>query len=306
MSATGCLQDKVVAITGGGRGIGREIALLCAREGAAIVVNDFGGSLTGGGQDVGPASEVAAEIEQMGGRAYPNSANIAVPDEAASIVSDAKAQFGRIDIVVNNAGISRDTIFHKMESADWQAVIDVHLGGSYNVARAAAPHFREQGSGSFVHMTSTSALVGNIGQANYSAAKMGIIGLSNSIALDMARYGVRSNCVAPFAWSRMTDSIPITSPEAQERVDRLKMMTAEKIAPMIAYLGSDLSKDVSGQIFCVRKNEIFLFSMPQPVRSMHREMGWTPLTIASDLAPAFAQSFSPLHVSADVFPWDPI
>jgi NAD(P)-dependent dehydrogenase (short-subunit alcohol dehydrogenase family) len=306
MAKQGCLTDKVVAVTGGGRGIGREIALLCAREGAAVVVNDFGSSLAGDGKDSGPASEVVAEIEKLGGRAHANLANVADADSAATIVSDAVEQFGRIDAVVNNAGVSRDAIFHKMQQENWQAVIDVHLGGSYNVSRAAAPHFREQRSGAFVHMTSTSGLIGNVGQSNYSAAKMGILGLSNSIALDMQRYGIRSNCVAPFAWSRMTDSIPVNTPEAKERVERLKTMTADKVAPMVAFLSSDLSSDVSGQIFCVRKNEIFLFSMPRPVRSMHREDGWTAQSIASDLLPAFSPTLSPLQVSADVFPWDPV
>ena len=193
----GSLQDKVVAVTGGGRGIGRAIALHCASEGAAVVVNDFGGSLAGEGHDAGPAAEVVAEIEAAGGRACANLANVADADSAATIISDAVDNFGRIDAVVNNAGVSRDGMFHKMTQENWQAVVDVHLHGSFNVSRAAAPHFREQGSGAFVHTTSTSGLIGNVGQSNYSAAKMGILGLSNSIALDMRRYRVRSNCVAP-------------------------------------------------------------------------------------------------------------
>jgi NAD(P)-dependent dehydrogenase (short-subunit alcohol dehydrogenase family) len=306
MEQQNCLAGKVVAITGGGRGIGREIALLCAREGAAVVVNDFGGSLSGDGHDSGPASEVVAEIKAAGGQAYANTADVTDAVSAATIISDAVQQFGRIDAVVNNAGVSRDGMFHKMSSENWRAVIDVHLGGSYNVSRAAAPYFREQGSGSFVHMTSTSGLIGNVGQSNYSAAKMAMLGLSNSIALDMRRYGVRSNCVAPFAWSRMTDSIPADTPEAIERIERLKTMTADKVAPMVGYLCSDLSGEVSGQIFCVRKNEIFLFAMPRPVRSMHRADGWTVDSIASDLIPAFNHSLPPLQVSADIFPWDPI
>ena len=306
MAPAGCLTDKVVAITGGGRGIGRAYALHCASEGAAVVVNDFGGSLAGDGHDAGPASEVVAEIEAAGGRACANIANVADADSAATIISDAVEKFGRIDAVVNNAGVSRDGMFHKMTEENWQAVIDVHLGGSFNVSRAAAPHFREQGSGAFVHTTSTSGLIGNVGQSNYSAAKMGILGLSNSIALDMRRYKVRSNCVAPFAWSRMTDSIPTDTPEAKQRVERLKTMTADKVAPMVAFLCSDLSRDVSGQIFSVRKNEIFLFKMPRPVRSMHRDEGWTAASIASDLMPALSPDLSPLQVSAEVFPWDPI
>jgi NAD(P)-dependent dehydrogenase (short-subunit alcohol dehydrogenase family) len=300
------LAGKVVAITGGGRGIGRAIALLCAREGAAVVVNDFGGSLAGDGHDSGPASEVVKEIKAMGGQAHANVADITDAIGASTIMTDAIEQFGRIDAVVNNAGVSRDGMFHKMSSVNWQAVVDVHLGGSYNVSRAAAPYFRDQGSGSYIHMTSTSGLIGNVGQSNYSSAKMAILGLSNSIALDMRRYGVRSNCVAPFAWSRMTDSIPADTPEAIERIERLKGMTADKVAPMVGYLCSDLGSEVSGQIFCVRKNEIFLFQMPRPVRSMHRDAGWTVDSIGSDLMPAFNSSLSPLQVSADIFTWDPI
>lgn len=306
MTANGMLAGKVIAVTGAGRGIGREIALLCAREGAAVVVNDFGGSLSGDGGDAGPAAEVVAEIEAAGGRAAANVASVADADGATSIVDDAVKAFGRIDGVVNNAGVSRDVIFHKMSEADWRAVIEVHLNGSFLLSRAAAPHFREQGGGAFVHMTSTSGLVGNVGQSNYSAAKMGIVGLSNSIALDMRRFGVRSNCIAPFAWSRMTASIPATTEAEKQRVERLKTMTADKIAPMAAFLCSDAAADVSGQIFCVRKNEILLFAPPRPIRSLHREQGWTVDTIASELLPAMRPSLIPLQVSADLFAWDPV
>jgi NAD(P)-dependent dehydrogenase (short-subunit alcohol dehydrogenase family) len=300
------LSGKVVAVTGAGRGIGREIALLCAREGAAVVINDFGGSLAGQGSDEGPAAEAVTEIEKAGGKAIANLANVADPRGSQSIVDDAIRAFGRIDAVVNNAGISRDGMFHKMSHENWQSVLDVHLGGSFNLSRAAAPHFREQKSGAFVHMTSTSGLIGNVGQSNYSAAKMAIVGLSNSIALDMRAFGVRSNCVAPFAWSRMTESIPAETEEAKQRIERLKTMTADKVAPMVAFLCSDTASEVSGQIFCVRKNEIFLFSPPRPVRALHRGEGWTPETIASELLPAFKPSLFPLQVSADLFAWDPV
>ncbi len=300
------LSGKVIAITGAGRGIGREIALLCAQEGAAVIVNDFGKSLAGQGADEGVATELTTAIRAAGGAAFANSADVSDPDEASSVITDAMDQFGRIDAVVNNAGISRDVIFHKMSHHDWQAVINVQLTGCFNISRAAAPYFREQNSGSLIHMTSTSGLIGNVGQANYSAAKMGIVGLSNSIALDMNRFGVRSNCIAPFAWSRMTDSISENSPSAKERVKRLKSMTADKVAPLAAYLCSDRSSQVSGQIFCVRRNEILLFQMPRPVRSMHREDGWTVESIANDLIPAFEPSLSPLEVSGQVFSWDPI
>ena len=215
--------------------------------------------------------------------------------------------FGRIDAVVNNAGILRDTIWHKMSHEDWRAVIDVHLNGAFNVSKAATPYFREQQSGSFVHFTSTSGLIGNVGQANYSAAKLGIVGLSQSIALDMARVGVRSNCIAPFAWSRMTASIPTDTPAAMERVTRMQSMGAEKIAPLVAFLASDASKDVSNQIFAVRRNEIVLFSKPRPVRSMTKVEGWTAQAIADELVPSFRPSFARAdEVSAHVFPYDPI
>jgi NAD(P)-dependent dehydrogenase (short-subunit alcohol dehydrogenase family) len=300
------LEGKVVAVTGAGRGIGREIALLCAKEGAAVVVNDPGVAQEGDGGDAGPAEDTAAEIRAWGGKAVANLASVADPAGAASIIEDAVKNFGRIDAVVNNAGILRDRIWHKMSHEDWAAVINVHLHGAFNVSKAATPYFKDQGSGSFIHFTSTSGLIGNIGQANYTAAKMGIIGLSQSIALDMARAGVRSNCIAPFAWSRMTASIPATTDAEKLRVARLQEMSADKIAPLVAFLASDASVSVTNQIFGVRKNEIYLFSKPRPIRSMHRAEGWTAQSIASDLLPAFTPSFYPNDVSADIFPWDPI
>src|SRR5690606_30684594 len=155
--------------------------------------------------------------------------------------------FGRLDIVVNNAGIVRDRIFHKMTAEEWKAVVDVHLNGSFYVSRAAAPHFKAQNSGRFIFMTSASALIGNYGQANYSAAKLGLVALAKSVALDMSRYGVTANSVCPFAWSRLIGSIPADTPEEQERVEKIKTMETAKIAPMIVYLGSDGAADVSGQ-----------------------------------------------------------
>ena len=301
------LTGKVVAVTGAGRGVGREIALLAAQHGAAVVVNDPGVGGGGEGGDAGPAQQTADDIIAAGGRAHANLASVTDPLGAASIVEDAVRRFGRIDAVVNNAGILRDTIWHKMSHEDWRAVIDVHLNGCFNVSRAATPYFREQQSGSFIHFTSTSGLIGNIGQANYSAAKLGIVGLSQSIALDMARAGVRTNCIAPFAWSRMTASIPAVTPEQQERVERLKTMSADKIAPLVVYLASDAASAVTNQIFAVRKNEIVLFSKPRPVRSMTKAEGWTPESIAAELIPAFTPDLARAdEVSAHVFPYDPI
>lgn len=300
------LEGRVVAVTGAGRGIGREIALLCAHEGAAVIVNDPGVSPDGEGADDGPAAQTAADITAAGGRAWANTASVTDPAGAASIVEDAVQRFGRIDAVVNNAGILRDRIWHKMSHEDWRAVIDVHLHGAFNVSKAATPYFRDQGSGSFIHFTSTSGLIGNFGQANYSAAKLGIVGLSQSIALDMARSGVRSNCIAPFAWSRMIATIPPTTPDEIARIERMKTMSADKIAPLVAFLASDAAADVTNQIFAVRKNEIFLFSKPRPIRALHRSEGWTAETIASDLLPAFRPSFSAMERSTDIFPWDPV
>ena len=298
------LDGKVVAVTGAGRGIGRDIALLCARQGANVVVNDLGASAEGEGADAGPAEEVAALIRAEGGKAIVNGASVAEPEGAASIIEDAVKQFGRIDGVVNNAGILRDRIFHKMSIVDWKQVIDVHLNGSFYVSKAAAPYFKDQGSGSYVHFTSTSGLIGNFGQANYSAAKMGIFALSNSIALDMQRFGVRSNCIAPFAWSRLIATIPATNPDEEKRIERMKTMTTDKIAPMVAALLSDGAGDVSGQTFGVRKNEIF--NKPRPIKTMQRSGGWTPDTIVSDLLPAMAHDMMPLARSAEIWPYDPV
>jgi NAD(P)-dependent dehydrogenase (short-subunit alcohol dehydrogenase family) len=300
------LDGKVAVVTGAGGGIGRDIALQLGAAGAAVVVNDIGASLSCEGKSAGPAEEVCQEIIAAGGKAVPAIASVADPLEAQSIIDTALQAFGRIDYVVNNAGILRDGLFHKMSINDFESVVKVHLFGSFYLSRAAATHFREQGSGAFTHMTSTSGLIGNLGQANYSAAKLALVGLSRSIAIDMARFGVRSNCIAPFAWSRMTSSIPAETPDQKLRVERMKQMTSAKVAPLAVFLASESAKGVTAQIFAVRSNEIFLMSQSRPLRSVHRGEGWTPDTIATHAMPALSKSFVPLDVSADVFGWDPI
>ena len=302
----GCLENQVVLVTGAGRGIGREIALLAAKEGASVVVNDLGSDPEGGGVDSSPAHDVVAEIEAFGGKAVANTDSITDPEAAEGMVRQAIDTFGQLDAVVNNAGFLRDRIFHKMSHDDWHAVIGVHLTGYWNVSRAAASHFRERNRGSFVHFTSASGLVGNFGQVNYAAAKLGVVGMSKTIALDMQRYNVRSNCIAPFAWSRLVGTIPTETPEEKQRVERVKAMTAAKIAPLSVFLASDLSKDVTGQIFGSRKNEIFLFSQPRPIRAVQRSDGWTPQALAEHMLPAFQSDFYPLSRSGDVFCWDPV
>ena len=306
MSVNLGLKGKVAVVTGAGGGIGREIALALAAEGVSIVVNDIGVSLTGEGGSESPAQETSGLITQKGGKAVISNESVSSWNGAQLIIKKALDTFGKIDIIVNNAGILRDTIFHKMDPSDWENVINVHLNGSFYVSRAAAPFFREQNSGSFVHMTSTSGLIGNFGQANYSAAKLGIAGLSKSIALDMSRYNVRSNCIAPFAWSRMTNSIPSNTDTEKERVERLKKMTPDKNAPLAVFLASEAAKEVTGQIFSARLNELFIYNQNRPVKSIHSENGWTPEGIAERAFPAFKNSMTPNERSGDVFSWDPI
>ena len=306
MAAGNMVQGKVVVVTGAGGGIGRDLALALARSGAKVVVNDVGASAAGEGQDAQPAQKVVAEIRAANGEAVASGDSVADAAAARRIVECALDNFGRIDGIVNNAGILRDRMFHKMSVDEWDAVIQVHLYGSYHVSRAAANHFKEQEGGAFVHMTSTSGLIGNLGQANYNAAKMGIMALSKSIALDLQKFKVRSNCIAPFAWSRMTSSIPTDTPEQLARVERFKQMTPDKIAPLAVYLLSDAAAEVNAQVFVVRNNEVFLMSQPRPLRSVHRGEGWTPETLASHGMPALKSSFVALERSADVFSWDPI
>jgi len=300
------LEGKSVVVTGAGGGIGRDLALAMAAAGAKVLVNDIGTSVKGEGSDSAAAQKVVHEIRENGGTAVASTDSVADWESANRIIDAALRAFGRVDAIVNNAGILRDRFFFNMSVEEWRAVIDVHLNGSFYVSRAAAAHFKAQNSGCYVHMTSTSGLVGNLGQANYSAAKLGIVGLSKSIALDMGKYNVRSNCISPFAWSRMIGSIPTETDEQRARVEKLKSMETSKIAPLAVFLASDAARDVTGQIFAVRANEIFLMSQSRPLRSVHRAEGWTPESISSHAIPALKAHFYPLDRSQDVFSWDPL
>lgn len=306
----GVLDGKVILVTGGGNGIGKECALLAAREGAKIVVNDLGGALTDDGAsagDAGLAEQVAQEIRDAGGEAVSNSDSVTDLSAVQDMVTQAKDTFGGLDGVINPAGILRDGMFHKMSEADWKAVIDVHLHGSFNVTRAAVEHFREQESGSFVLFTSTSGLIGNIGQANYAAAKMGIAGLSRIVAMEGARKNVRSNIIAPFAWTRMIASIPVKDEEGAKRVERMRTgMRADQVAQLAVTLCADDASHVNGQIFSVRGNEVVLFSQPRPVKSISRLEGWTPETLIEYGLSAMEGSFQDLGATTSVFPYPPV
>ncbi len=300
------LDGKAIVVTGAGRGIGRAIAMMIAAAGAKVVVNDLGASPDGEGADASPAAEVVNEITALGGEAFANHNSVAEWDSAQEIIQSCIDTFGRVDGVVNNAGILRDSIFHKMTEDQFDLVVQVHLKGSFNMSRACAPHFREQNEGCLVHMTSTSALIGNLGQANYMAAKLGIVGLSKSIALDMSRYNVRSNCISPFAWSRLFGAVPDNTEEEKARLEKVKQMTPEKIAPLATALFGDAAKEVTGQVFAVRNNEIFLMSQARPIRTAHTSDGWTPETVGERVFSAFQPSMYALDKTADVFTWDPV
>ena len=302
----GVLDGKVVLVTGGGNGIGRECALMAAREGAAVVVNDLGGSLKGDDDgSAAPALTVAKEIVANGGRAVANFDSVSDYAAVEGMRDQALKEFGGLHAVINPAGILRDGMFHKMTPADWKAVIDVHLTGAFNVCRATIEMFREQQDGAYVLFTSTSGLIGNIGQANYAAAKLGVHGLSHVVAMENASKNVRANVIAPFAWTRMIGSIPIKDEESAKRVERFKTkMRADQVANFAVALAADGAKDVSGQIFAVRGSEIFLFNQPRPIRGMARD--WTPASVIEHALPALSGDFTALGASASVFTWDAV
>ena len=293
----GALDGKVVLVTGGGNGIGRDCALIAAQEGAKVVVNDLGGGLKGGDEgDAGPAEAVAREIRAAGGEAVSNSESVTSMKAVQGMVEQARDTFGGLHAVINPAGILRDVIFHKMSEDDWDRVIDVHMRGSFNVARATIELFREQNDGAYMFFTSTSGLFGNVGQANYGAAKMGIAGLSRIIAMEGARNNVRSNCLAPVAWTRMTQSVPVKDEAAAAR----RAVMAEKIradqpARFSVAMVAPAASHVSGQIFGASGENIILYSQPRPVETVTKEEGWTVQTILDEAVPKMAPKFFDLN-----------
>ncbi|GFG71624.1 SDR family NAD(P)-dependent oxidoreductase [Mycolicibacter senuensis] len=282
------VQDRVVVVTGAGGGLGREYALTLAREGAAVVVNDLGGARDGTGAGHNMADEVVAEIKAAGGRAVANYDSVADSDGAANIIKTAIDEFGKVDGVVSNAGILRDGTFHKMTFDNWNAVLQVHLYGGYNVVRAAWTHFREQGFGRVVVATSTSGLFGNFGQANYGAAKLGLVGMINTLAIEGAKYNIKANAIAPIAATRMTEDI--LPPEVLEK------LKPEYVAPVVAYLCTEELAE-TGSVFIagggkVQRAALFEnaganFENPPSVDDVAAQ--WS--TIA-DLSAAKAASFS--------------
>ena len=292
----GAMDGKVVLVTGGGNGIGRECALIAAAEGAKVLVNDLGGSLSGGDEgDAGPAEQVAQEIRAKGGKAISNSESVTNYAAVQAMVETALKEFGGLHAVINPAGILRDGMFHKMSEADWDSVIAVHMRGSFNVCRATIEHFRDQQDGAYVLFTSTSGLYGNIGQANYGAAKMGICGLARIIGMEGASKNVRANALAPVAWTRMTQSVPIKDEAAAER----RKVMAEKVradqpARLSVALCTEAAKHISGQFFGASGDNIILYSQPRPVWNEDRPQGWTMDTIMTEAFPAMADKLTPL------------
>ena len=300
------LKDRVVVVTGAGRGIGREIALLMGRHGARVVVNDYGGAEGGQGGAQDPADEVTGEIKAAGGQAVASYDSVATMAGGERIVRAAIDAWGRIDVVVNNAGILRDRMIFNMTEEEWDAVIGVHLKGTFAVTRAAAPYMKEQRSGRFINMTSTSGLVGNVGQANYAAAKLGIVGFTKVVALDMARYNVTANCISPFAWTRMIGTIPTETEAQKARVEKMKKMSPAHIAPLAAYLASDEAREVTGQVFGVRGKEIMVFGHMRPLMRVHHAEGWTVERLAEMFPGTLQHHLVPLHTSPQYFNYDPL
>jgi len=283
----GLLNERVAVVTGAGRGIGRDIALCLAGEGARVVVNDIGVSLGGDGTDEDPAEQVVQEIVAKGGSAVANRDRVDDFDGAGRIVDTAVDTFGQIDILVNNAGIVRDRTLVKMDEADYDAVVAVHQKGTFNTARHAAPHMKEAGYGRIVNITSSAGLRGNFGQTNYGAAKAAIMGMTFVWALELGRYGITVNGMAPAGATRMTMGLAEDGVPAPDQDPALN-------APLVAFLASDLAADVNGQIFGRTGFGYTIFQTPRQVATMWQEGGWTPSQVTEHFHEVLGQHLQPV------------
>ncbi len=290
------LDGRVAICTGSGRGVGGEVAKLMAAHGAKIVVNDPGTTGSGEGTDTTPAQEIVDQIKAAGGDATANYGYVNKFDDCLQMVQQARDTFGGLHIVFNAAGILRDKMFHNMFPEDWQAVIDVHLTGHFNVNRAAINLFREQNYGRMILVSSTSGLLGNVGQANYGSAKFGIVALARIIAMENQSRGITANVIAPSADTRMTRSVPTPKDPtaAAAREERLRRSRADAIAPLCVFLASEQASYVNGQVFHQRAAELSLYGHMRPVRMVHRQGGWTPETIGEVAMPSLASGFTSL------------
>ncbi len=304
----GMLDGRVAICTGSGRGVGAEVAKLMAANGAKVVVNDPGVSGEGEGADNTPAQQIVNEITAAGGEAVANFGSVAKFEDCLAMVQQARDAFGGLHILFNPAGILRDHMFHKMSPDDWQAVIDVHLTGHFNVTRAAINLFREQEYGRVVMVGSTSGLLGNVGQANYGAAKMGIVTLSGIVAMENKSKNITSNVICPSADTRMTRSVPTPKdPKAAEiREERLRRSRADAIAPLCVFLASEQAGYVTGQVFHQRAAELSLYSQPRPLQMVHHNGGWTPELIAEVAMPSLKNKFMEAGDSRKVHPGLPL
>ena len=282
----GFLDDKVIAVTGAGRGIGRAVALACAAEGAAVIVNDYGVGIDGSEPSSEVAEAVVAEIESAGGTALAVADDIATMDAGERIVATAVDKFGRIDGAVCVAGILRERMLFNMSEEEWDGVIDTHLKGTFTVFRAASAVMRKQdGGGSLVAFTSGVGMWGSVSQANYAAAKGGIVALVRSAAVGLHKYGVTANAVAPVANTRMAANVPGGTAETGE---------PEDVAPMVVYLLSDAARDVTGQTYTVVGGKVALWSQPREIRTMVKDGRWTPQELAEKLPGAVGTDRMPM------------
>ena len=286
----GMLDGRVAIVTGAGRGLGREFALELARQGAAVVVNDVGVSLSGDNVDDDPAEQVVAEIRELGARAVTAVESVADFQGAARIVARAVSEFGSADILVNNAGIVRDRTLVKMEEDDFDAVIGTHLKGAFNMARHAAPSMKEAGFGRIINITSSAGLRGNFGQTNYGAAKAGIMGMTFVWALELGKYGVTANALAPAGMTRMTSTLS----DDGEPVDVPPELDPAMNAPLVAYLASDAAAEVNGQLFGRTDLSYSLFQHPKQIAWMNRDGGWDSESVAEQFDSTLGQHLQPV------------